>query len=206
MLCNDIGKFFVQRITRICCEIDATILSEEIRALLADDQVLPDSCTTLAHFKQLSEDAHTLVSSASKKHCALDPMPSSLVSNCLEVLLPVITKINNSSLVHGYFPQVWRETLVKPLLKKAGLAADFNNLRPTSNLKFISKAERASRLQSTHDHLMANDLLPKLQKTAPLKICHNILLSVNQQHVTLLVLSDLSTAFDRVNHISCWNA
>ena len=145
MLCNDIGEFFVQKITRIRRERDATILIEDIRALLAHDQVLPDSCTTLDHFKQHSEDdVRTLVSSASKKHCALDPIPSSLVSDCLEVLLPVITKIIDSSLVHGYFPQVWKEALVKPLLKKAGLAAGFNNLRPISNLKFISKlTERA---------------------------------------------------------------
>ena len=61
------------------------------------------------------------------------------------------------SLVHGYFPQVWKEALVKPLLKKAGLAADFSNLRPISNLKFISKlTERAV-------YIMAYDLLPKLQ-------------------------------------------
>ena len=46
MLCNDIGEFFVQKNTRIRREIDATILSEDIRALLPDDQVLPDSCST----------------------------------------------------------------------------------------------------------------------------------------------------------------
>ena len=162
MLCNDIGEFFVQKITRIRREIDATILSEDIRALLADVQVLPDSCTILDHFKQLSEDdVRTLVSSASKKHCALDPMPSSLVSDCLEVLLPVITKIINSSLVHGYFPQDWKEALVKPLLRKAGLAADFNNLCPISNLKFISKLTKQAVYNQTYDHLMANDLLPK---------------------------------------------
>ena len=87
MLCNDIGEFFIQKITRIRCEIDATILSEDIRALLPEDQVLPYSCTTLDHFKQLSEDdVRTLASSAFKKHCALDPMPSSLVSDCLDVL------------------------------------------------------------------------------------------------------------------------
>ena len=76
MLCNDIGEFFVQKITRICCE-DATILSEDIHALLHDDQVLPDSCSTLDHFKQLSEDdVCILVSSASKKYYVLDHMPS----------------------------------------------------------------------------------------------------------------------------------
>lgn len=100
--------------------------------------------------KHLSEDnVRTLVSSASKKHCALDPSPSSLVSDCLDLLLSVITKVINSSLILGYFPQDWKEALVKLLLKKAGLAADFDNLRPLSNLKFISKpTDGASRLQS----------------------------------------------------------
>lgn len=74
MLCNDIGEFFVQKITRICREIDAIILSEDICALLPDDQVLPDSCTTLDHFKQLSEDdVCTLVSSSSKKTLCIEP-------------------------------------------------------------------------------------------------------------------------------------
>ena len=36
MLCNDIGEFCVQTITRIRREIDATILSEDKRALLPD--------------------------------------------------------------------------------------------------------------------------------------------------------------------------
>ena len=210
MLCNDIGDFFVQKITRIRREIDATILSEDIRALLPDDQVLPDSCSTLDHFKRLSEDdVRTLVSSASKKHRVLDPMPSSLVSDCLDVLLPVTSKIINSSLVHGYFPQVWKEALVKPLLKKAGLAADFDNLRPISNLRFISKLTERAVYNQTYDHLMANDLLPKLQsayrkrystETALIKIYNDILLSMNQQHVTLLVLLDLSAVFDTVDH------
>ena len=56
---------------------------------------------------------------------------------------------------------------------------------------------------------MTDDLLPKLQstyrkrystETALLKICNDILLSMNQQHVTLSVLLDLSAAFDTVNH------
>ena len=56
---------------------------------------------------------------------------------------------------------------------------------------------------------MANGLLPKLQsayrkrystETALLKIYNDILLSMNQRHVTLLVLLDLSAAFDTVDH------
>ena len=37
-------------------------------------------------------------------------------------------------------------------------------------------------------------------ETALLKIYNDILLSMNQQHVTLLVLLDLNAAFDTVDH------
>ena len=62
-------------------------------------------------------------------------MPSSMVCDCLDVLFTCHNQDHFTSLVHGYFRQVWKEALVKPLLKKAGLAADFNNLRPISNLR-----------------------------------------------------------------------
>jgi len=45
-------------------------------------------------------------------------MPTSLVVGCLDVLLPVIIAV----------PGEWKEALVNPLLKKAGLDSVFNNL------------------------------------------------------------------------------
>ena len=54
--------------------------------------------------------------------------------NCLDELLPVITAMVNLSLKEGYFPSEWKDALVKPLLKKAGLIMDYKNLRPVSNL------------------------------------------------------------------------
>ena len=74
----------------------------------------------------------------------MDPMPTSLVVGCLDVLLAGITRIVNLSLSSGYFLAEWKEALVCPLLKKAGLYPAFKNLRPVSNLQFLSKlTERA---------------------------------------------------------------
>ena len=39
----------------------------------------------------------------------------------------------------GKFPKVWKEAVVKPLLKKQGLEPDYKNYRPVSKLHFISK-------------------------------------------------------------------
>ena len=90
-------------------------------------------------------------------------MPSLLIVDCLEVLLPVITKMVNSSLIHGHFQQDWKEALVKPLLKKTQLGVAFNNQRPISNLRFISKLTKHAAYNQIYDHVMANDLFPKFQ-------------------------------------------
>ena len=46
-----------------------------------------------------------LVVKSAKKSCALDRMPNKLVSDCLDVLVPVLTKIINLSLESGIFPE-----------------------------------------------------------------------------------------------------
>ena len=63
-----------------------------------------------------------------------------LLVSCLDVLLPVITRLVNSSLTCGHFPDVWKEALVTLELKSTnGPPSEFTNLRPISNLQFISK-------------------------------------------------------------------
>ena len=54
----------------------------------------------------------------------------------------------NNSLQSGCFPEIWKEALVFPLLKKTGLDVIFKNFRPLSNLSFVSKLiERAAFLR-----------------------------------------------------------
>ena len=83
--------------------------------------------------------------------------------DCLDTLLPVITHLINSFLANGYFSKNLKETMVKPLLKRAGLDAVFNNLRPISNLQFISKLAERAVYEQTYDHLILNDLFPEFQ-------------------------------------------
>ena len=49
----------------------------------------------------------------------LDPMPTKLVVESLDHLLPAITKMINSSLLGGHFPKVWKEALIDPRYKKS---------------------------------------------------------------------------------------
>ena len=166
--------------------------------------------SVLLAFHPLSEDeVLKLVRQSAKKSCPLDPAPTSLVVSCLDVLLPVITRIINCSLTSGEFPDCWKEALVSPLLKKSGVLSEFTNLRPVSNLQYVSKLTERAVFDQTHAHLTSHGLYPPFQsayrkchstETALLKVQNDILMNLDSQHVTLLVLLDLSAAFDTVDH------
>ena len=91
-------------------------------------------------------------------------MPTSLVVGCADVLLPVIKSMVNSSLSSGYFPSDWKQALITPLLKKEGLDPDFNNLRPVSNLQFVSKLTERAVFDQLQNHLMRFDFFPRLKR------------------------------------------
>ena len=92
---------------------------------------------------------------------------------------------------------------------KTKAEVSFNNLRPVSNLSFASKLTERAVFNQTHDHLTAYKLYPKAQsayrqfhstETSLLRVKNDILMNMNKQHVTLLVLLDLRAAFDTVDH------
>ena len=62
-------------------------------------------------------------------------MPTSVALDYVDILLPVITKIINLSLISGQFAEQWKCALISPVLKKLGLDLLFPNYRSTSNLQ-----------------------------------------------------------------------
>ena len=74
------------------------------------------------------------------KCCALDPLPATLMTKCLPILPPVITKIVNLSLSTALIPDLLKLTIISPTLKKTQVNhEEFKNFRPVCNLAFLSK-------------------------------------------------------------------
>ena len=122
--------------------------------------------------------------------------------------MAVIKQMINQSLETASFPDLWKEALVNPLLKKHGLDLLYKNYSPVSNLSYVSKLTERSVSDQLLLHMSSNGLYPALQsyrqhhstETTLLKVKNDILLNMNKGHVTLLVLLDLSAAFDTVDH------
>ena len=62
-----------------------------------------------------------IINSAPAKSCELDPILTTLLYENLDILLPTITKIINTSLTTGIVPRDLKTVIVKPLLKKLSL-------------------------------------------------------------------------------------
>ena len=113
----------------------------------------------------------------------------------------------NSSLVSSCVPDNWKIAHIIPLIKKLGLELVHGNFRPVSNLPFISKIAERAVIPQVLDHCSKHAPLPSKQssyrkqhstETALLQEQNDILLSMNRQEVTLLVLLDLRIAFGTV--------
>lgn len=101
---------------------------------------------------------------SASKSCELDPIPTFLLKQSMDGVLPVITDIVNASLTESTVPQSFKQAIVRPLLKKLGLDKEvFKNYRPVSNLPFVSKVFEkivAARLEA---HLHSNSLYDEVQ-------------------------------------------
>jgi hypothetical protein len=166
------------------------------------DTTKPNIDTPLETFTPASkEEIRKLIMSSPTKSCDLDPIPTSLVKSCIDILIDPITQIVNMSLAKGIVPSSFKEAHVKPLLKKPSLDKNnMKNYRPVSNLTFISKILEKVVAARLNTHLNSNGLGNYFQsaykkfhstETALLKVHNDICMNMDQGKVTALTLLDL---------------
>ena len=203
ILANEFGTFFGRKIELINDEINKIGVNP-----ITTEHRLPE--VLLKSFSPVSQDdIRGVISKASNASCQLDPIPTYLLKDCCDVLCPIITKMINMSLEKGIVPENWKLALVDPRLKKLGMDLVFENFRPVNNLHFLAKVAEKVVMSQLVNHCNENAPLPVSQsayrqfhstETALLKVQNDILINMDNEEVTLLVMLDMSAAFDTIDH------
>ncbi|XP_046581658.1 uncharacterized protein LOC124289095 [Haliotis rubra] len=157
-LADSFNSFFISKIDTIRQGLSA----KEVDRCFSEPLFTGDPLTQFAPFTP--KDIESIIRSSKPTTCDSDPIPTKLLFQYLDLLLPSITKIVNSSLGSSVFPSRFKHAVVKPLLKKPDLdSQNLQNYRPVSNLSFISKIIEKAVHVRLKDHLSKHLLLDEFQ-------------------------------------------
>ena len=201
------NTFFVENISRIICRIDAraepTVTEYQAPCLHGDDTLYQFTESTVADIK------HIILHSTSKI-CSLDPVLTSILKDNAETFAPMIMQIVNASLQSGTVPADMKHALVTPLHKRHGLDTNkFAKYRPVSNIGFVSNVLERYVANAVREHVDNNGYNDAFQSayrprhstdTALVRIHNDMMQSMDCRRGVLLVLLDLSAAFDTLDH------
>ena len=206
-LANSFNNFFLNKVSKIRSSLPSSTKS------LTD---LPISLASSQQTHQLSSFDPTTVDELRciiKKHgiktSSNDPLPDFLIKENLELLLPHFCTLVNISLSTFNFDEL-KEAHIVPILK--GLQLDneiFQNFRPVSLLSFISKLIERVVHTRVNSYLSANNLHVPSQfgykrhhscETFLLKLIDDILVTIDNKLGVVVLIIDLSAAFDTVDH------
>jgi hypothetical protein len=156
-----------------------------------------------------------MIFAAPTKSCELDPLPTKLLKPCLDHVFPSITDIVNKSLYEQCVPASFKQAIVRPLLKKPNLDKEMlKNYRLVSNLPFISKILEKVVSNQLENHINSHFFHDDVQsayrayhstETALLRVNHDIAYALDSNCCAVLLMLDLSAAFDTIDHQILFN-
>src|SRR5271156_2499648 len=203
-LVNDFNLFFTNKVTQIRANIG---VSDEFDG---STYVLNSVLSNMSVFNVVKEsEISQLLKHSPSKSCSLDPIPTHVLKNCETIVSP-LTKLVNISLSTGSVPKCFKHALVTPLIKNTKLDSNsMSGYRPISNLLYSSKLLERCVSKQLNNYLSSSALYEAYQsayrplhstETALLRVQNDILTNMDNKKITVLVLLDLSSAFDTVDH------
>ena len=208
-LANEFRTYFTEKVNKIRASIRQT----------SESQCSP-SCSGISLLYEFIpatvEELKHIISAYKIKCSPEDPIPSFLLKENIDLFIPYWLDIVNLSLDVGSMDGL-KSAVIIPLIKDLGSLVDkeiYKNYRPVSNLLFLGKLiERVVDIR-LDNHMTVNKLHDNHQfgykkyhstETLLLKIVNNLLLSCDDNMPSVILLLDLSAAFDTVDHTKLLN-
>ena len=202
LLADEFNKFYVDKVTKIRNSIPKTVGDTTYYSR-------PFTGEMLLEFRSVTEDdVKQIIKASGIKTSMEDPIPSQVLQQSLDISLPILTVLINKSLLEGSMDGV-KESIIDPLLKKAGLDIDEQkNYRPVNNLLFFSKLVERVVDKQLNEHMTVNNLHENSQfaykqhhntETMMLGVTDEVLRGFDENLATIVIFIDLSAAFDTID-------
>ena len=211
LLAEKFKDFFVNKIDQIRNSFH-TINNSPLVSYIPDFPLKGISC-----FREISKtEMIEIIKSINKTNCSIDPfnirkMCEQSEDTVIESLAEIFVDIVNTSFASGVFPTSEKSAVVKPLLKASKDQDQLASYRPLFNTSILSKIHEKCCLLQLTEYLEKFEAIPKYQsaykkmhsvETALCKIYNDLVKSKSSGQCTLLVLLDLTAAFDTVDQIT----
>lgn len=200
------GSFFNDKIVGIRKQLSSQLMNEQVDN---SDEPTNRECVLESWSSATVTEIDRIIKTFSSKTSPQDIVPNRVWKMCIPELAPLVTAVVNASFCSG-MPSSHKCAVVTPLIKKKGLDANvMSNYRPVSNLSTISKIIEKAVSNRLTQYLSDNNLFDEHQcayqknnscEMALLSIQDYILRSADGGRVTALILLDMSSAFDTVDH------
>lgn len=200
-LCDNFAKLFVDKITLLRSQLSNSVYTHDV----------PLCSSIWSEFESIDLDTcNEIVGHLKPTICPQDIIPPSFLRQIMDTVGPGLLLLINKCLSTGSFPNSLKVAVVTPYLKKTNLdPSTLSNYRPISNLPFISKILERVVLIQLQSYLSANSLHETFQsgfkalhstESALLRVSSDIFTETDSGKSMALVLLDLSSAFDLVDH------
>ena len=209
-LANDMADFYSEKTKSIRKEIQSSKQNKTNKQYMYCNNIEIIPSSRLTDFEPLTtESVSKLIKSMNNKSHPDNPVPVWFIKEQTEVFAPVFRSIINKSFSEAKFPSSLKLGTIRPILKdKDGDIQKFQNYRPVTNIPFLPKLIEKAANEQIQTYLKDNNLYPQNQsayreahscETVMFNVINNIQKSVNERKMVMLVLLDLSSAFDTID-------
>ena len=209
-LADDMADFFLNKTKKIRNEIQQNQRNVTGREHINYSDNNFTTSSRFTDFEPLTNNnIIDLIKNMNNKSHPDNPIPVWFIKEQAEVLAPILKPIINKSFSEGKFPSALKLGTIRPILKdKDSDIQNYKNYRPVTNIPFLPKLIEKAANKQLQSYLKENDLYPPRQsayreshscETVMFNVINNIQKSVNEKKMVMLVLLDLSSAFDTID-------
>ena len=205
-LANMFVEYYQEKTENIITSFNAALQGPAL------DMPVPMPTMKLSKFHRVDKEImKAIVQKVKPTHCENDPLPISDISGCTNFgnYLDILTDIVNTSIENNIFPESEKAAIVRPIIKGKLDPQCLSSYRPVSNLTYLSKILENVVLKQLLDHLELMQAIPDQQsayrklystETTLCSVVNNLLVLMDEGKCGVLILLDLSAAFDTVEH------